>query len=100
MPRALCEDAPWLEFGGRWGSSVVAPALQEWYFRAEHPVSRTWLDQVRFCLLSCAPGWTRCPCLFWLLTMYRPGKASLHDRLNGGWVSMPATHFAARSGFG
>ena len=38
--------APWLAFEGRWGSTVVAPALQDWFCRAEHPVSRSWLDQV------------------------------------------------------
>lgn len=30
--------------GGKWGSTVVAPALQEWFEGAENPVSRTWLQ--------------------------------------------------------
>ncbi len=91
QPQVLFEDAPWLGYEGRWGSSVVAPALQEWFARAEHPVSRTWLDQVppvlaprlfwqlhlhnlrRLCgtrarsTPSRAPGWTRWR-LIWLLT--------------------------------
>ena len=52
QPEAVLEDAPWLGFRGRWGSSVDAPAVQDWFFRAENPVSRTWLDQVNyFCRL-------------------------------------------------
>ena len=38
---------PWLAFEGRWGSTVDAPAQQEWFRRAENPVSRTWLQTVR-----------------------------------------------------
>ena len=44
--QACVEPAPWLAFEGMWGSSVVAPALQDWFYRAENPVSRTWLEQV------------------------------------------------------
>ena len=44
--QAGLEPAPWLAFEGRWGSSVVAPALQDWFYRAENPVTRTWLEQV------------------------------------------------------
>ena len=44
--RAAPEDAEWLEYGGRWGSTVEAPAQQEWFARAENPVSRSWLQQV------------------------------------------------------
>lgn len=39
------DPAVWLGYEGKWGSSVVAPQLQEWYERAENPVSRTWLQQ-------------------------------------------------------
>ncbi|KAK9857191.1 hypothetical protein WJX84_004091 [Apatococcus fuscideae] len=45
------DPAVWLGYEGRWGSSVVAPQLQEWFERAENPVSRTWLQQVFFPLL-------------------------------------------------
>ena len=38
--------APWLSYEGKWGSTVEAPALQEWFARAENPVSRSWLAQV------------------------------------------------------
>ena len=48
--QAHMEPAPWLAFEGMWGSSVVAPALQDWFYRAEHPVSRSWLEQVRWLL--------------------------------------------------
>lgn len=41
------EAAPWLEYKGRWGSTVEAPAQQEWFAKAEHPVSRSFLKQVR-----------------------------------------------------
>ena len=44
--QAHLEPAPWLAFEGMWGSSVVAPALQDWFYRAENPVTRTWLEQV------------------------------------------------------
>ena len=37
----------WLAYAGRWGSTVEAPAQQEWFRRAENPVSRTWLQTVR-----------------------------------------------------
>lgn len=37
----------WLAYAGRWGSTVDAPAQQEWFRRAENPVSRTWLQTVR-----------------------------------------------------
>ena len=40
------DRAPWLAFEGRWGSTVEAPALQEWFAKAENPVSRSWLAQV------------------------------------------------------
>ena len=40
------DPAIWLGYQGRWGSSVVAPQLQEWFQRAENPVSRTWIQQV------------------------------------------------------
>ncbi|KAK9838553.1 hypothetical protein WJX81_007080 [Elliptochloris bilobata] len=36
----------WLAYAGRWGSTVEAPAQQEWFRRAENPVSRTWLQTV------------------------------------------------------
>ena len=42
------QDAPWLRFEGKWGSTVEAPQRQEWYVRAENPVSRTWIQQVSF----------------------------------------------------
>lgn len=32
--------------GGKWGSTVVAPALQEWFAAAENPVSRTLLQTI------------------------------------------------------
>ena len=41
----LTGPAPWLAYEGKWGSSVEAPALQDWFARAEHPVSRSWLVQ-------------------------------------------------------
>jgi len=44
-------DPPWLQYGGKWGSTVVAPALQEWFEGAENPVSRTWLQTVFFPLV-------------------------------------------------
>ncbi|KAL0028666.1 hypothetical protein WJX79_009247 [Trebouxia sp. C0005] len=47
------DPAAWLAYEGKWGSTVEAPALQEWFARAEHPVSRSWLVQVFFPL---APG--------------------------------------------
>eukprot|EP00891_Asterochloris_glomerata_P006031 jgi/Astpho2/6031/Aster-03988 len=47
------QPCPWLDYLGRWGSTVEAPALQEWFAKAEHPISRTWLQQV---LLPLAPG--------------------------------------------
>ena len=40
------EATPWLAYEGKWGSTVEAPALQEWFARAENPVSRAWLAQV------------------------------------------------------
>ena len=40
------DAAPWLAYEGKWGSTVEAPALQEWFARAEHRVSRSWLAQV------------------------------------------------------
>ncbi len=40
------DPAAWLAYEGKWGSTVEAPALQEWFARAEHPVSRSWLAQV------------------------------------------------------
>ena len=43
----LREAAPWLEYKGRWGSSVEAPAQQEWFAKAENPVSRSFWKQVR-----------------------------------------------------
>lgn len=46
------DAAPWLAYEGKWGSTVEAPALQEWFARAEHPVSRSWLAQVRLCATS------------------------------------------------
>jgi hypothetical protein len=45
-PRAVREPAEWLGYEGRWGSTVEAPAKQEWFACAENPVSRTWLQQV------------------------------------------------------
>lgn len=45
------DPAPWLAFEGRWGSTVEAPALQEWFAKAENPVSRSWLAQVQACHL-------------------------------------------------
>ena len=45
-PAAAYEEAEWLDYGGRWGTTVEAPAKQEWFARAENPVSRTWLQQV------------------------------------------------------
>ncbi|KAL3140806.1 hypothetical protein ABBQ32_005349 [Trebouxia sp. C0010 RCD-2024] len=45
--------APWLAYKGKWGSTVEAPALQEWFAKAENPVSRSWLAQIFFPL---APG--------------------------------------------
>lgn len=47
QPRIELEPSPWLEYAGRWGSTVDAPAQQEWFARAENPVSRSWLAQVR-----------------------------------------------------
>ena len=38
---------PWLAYKGKWGSTVEAPALQEWFAKAENPVSRSWLAQAR-----------------------------------------------------
>ncbi|KAK9865699.1 hypothetical protein WJX84_005878 [Apatococcus fuscideae] len=49
--KVVRDSAAWLGYEGKWGSSVVAPQLQEWYERAENPVSRTWLQQVFFPLL-------------------------------------------------
>ena len=46
-PRIEREPSPWLEYAGRWGSTVEAPAQQEWFARAENPVSRSWLAQAR-----------------------------------------------------
>ncbi len=46
------EAAPWLEYKGRWGSTVEAPAQQEWFAKAENPVSRSFLKQVRNCAAS------------------------------------------------
>ena len=43
--------APWLTYKGKWGSTVEAPALQEWFAKAENPVSRSWLAQARLCRL-------------------------------------------------
>ena len=43
--------APWLAYKGKWGSTVEAPALQEWFAKAENPVSRSWLAQARLCRL-------------------------------------------------
>lgn len=40
--------------GGKWGSTVVAPALQEWFAGAENPVSRTWLQVALPPLLAAA----------------------------------------------
>lgn len=45
-PSSVMQPSPWLAYEGRWGSSVLAPATQDWFFRAENPVSRTWLQQV------------------------------------------------------
>lgn len=42
---------PWLAYKGKWGSTVEAPALQEWFAKAENPVSRSWLAQARLCCL-------------------------------------------------
>lgn len=50
--QVLRENAAWLQFTGKWGSTVEAPQKQEWYIRAENPVSRTWLQQVKFLPLS------------------------------------------------
>lgn len=47
----LQPNPPWLQYGGKWGSTVVAPALQEWFAGAENPVSRTWLQTVFFPLV-------------------------------------------------
>ena len=33
-------------YKGRWGSTVEAPAQQEWFAKAENPVSRSFLKQV------------------------------------------------------
>ena len=40
------QDAPWLNYEGKWGGDVEAPQKQEWFARAENPVSRTWIQQV------------------------------------------------------
>lgn len=40
------DPAPWLAYEGRWGSTVEAPAMQEWFAKAENPVSRPWIAQV------------------------------------------------------
>jgi uncharacterized membrane protein YgcG len=45
----------WLYYGGKWGSTVQAPALQEWFAGAENPVSRTWLQTVFFPLVPGVP---------------------------------------------
>lgn len=45
------QNAPWLKYEGKWGSTVEAPQRQEWYARAENPVSRTWLQQIFLPLL-------------------------------------------------
>ena len=42
--------APWLAYTGKWGSTVEAPALQEWFAKAENPVSRSWLAQAGYYL--------------------------------------------------
>ena len=55
-----CRHEPnpdWLQYGGKWGSTVVAPALQEWFAGAENPVSRTWLQTVFFPLVRRPPTW-------------------------------------------
>ena len=40
------DPTPWLAYEGRWGSTVEAPAMQEWFAKAENPVSRPWIAQV------------------------------------------------------
>ena len=40
------QEAPWLKFEDKWRSTIETPQRQEWYVRAENPVSRTWLHQV------------------------------------------------------
>ena len=48
--------APWLSYEGKWGSTVEAPALQEWFARAENPVSRSWLAQASLLDLAAHVG--------------------------------------------
>jgi hypothetical protein len=48
-------EPDWLKYGGKWGSTVQAPALQEWFVGSENPVSRTWLQTVFFPLVPGVP---------------------------------------------
>ena len=68
----LREAAPWLEYKGRWGSSVEAPAQQEWFAKAENPVSRSFLKQVRE-----TQGFLECQ---WLWLAQDPKRSSCNLR--------------------
>lgn len=48
--------APWLAYKGKWGSTVDAPALQEWFAKAENPVSRSWLAQAKLHHITLQPS--------------------------------------------
>jgi hypothetical protein len=45
-------DAAWQEFQGQWGTAE-AFSVQGWFYKAEPPVSRTWLQRA---LCICAPA--------------------------------------------
>ncbi|CAL8466419.1 g5955 [Coccomyxa elongata] len=75
-PAAAYESAEWLDYGGRWGTTVEAPAKQDWFARAENPVSRTWLQQVLFPL---APG---------IESIYEPAMEEVEEALEGAHEKM------------
>ncbi|KAK9812839.1 hypothetical protein WJX72_004577 [[Myrmecia] bisecta] len=77
--------ADWLAFEGRWGSTVVAPALQDWFARAENPISRTWLQQV---FLPLWPG---------LDSVWEPAQEELEELTERMQLDMEAAMESARS---
>ncbi|KAK9902691.1 hypothetical protein WJX75_002901 [Coccomyxa subellipsoidea] len=76
QPAAAFEPAKWLNYSGRWGTTVEAPARQDWFARAENPVSRTWLQQVLFPL---APG---------IESIYEPAMEEVEEALERGRENM------------
>ncbi|CAL5225933.1 g8728 [Coccomyxa viridis] len=71
IQRAIVKEAaPWLEYKGRWGSTVEAPAQQEWFAKAENPLSRSFLKQVLFPL---APG---------IESIYEPAMEEVEEALD------------------